>query len=439
MNGFVARYKITGLSIASVNNNRMSYTVSYFETLRSRFPTWSELSEHLKSEGLRIVENTESSLVVIRYVKGTPDLALFRSVVWDTVSNLPVCMAPPMAQNGDPPCQVQLSATEDFVDGVMVNAFVTNGALQLATRTTLGANNHFYSEMSFADMFSDAISNTAMKGLNGLMEIMEAARVDCGAVSCFASFVLQHPEHRVVAKVEEATAYVVQMGYVSETGAIKICERSTNWPQAFGRLQVHSYATRRFAENEAKQMLQRTAVQRGWRWQGLVFKDGNGGRWRLRSSTYQALRTLRGNEARAEDRFLRLRASKQVMEYLKHYSEDRDVFWGFEQSLRAKTEDVLKAYTAVHKARSLTFKELAVEYKPAVFLLHKLWLDELRPKGFVVRAFEAARTVAGLRDFEQKRLMAAAPFVEPVVTEVAAEVAAEAAAEVAVDTSVPAC
>jgi hypothetical protein len=192
---------------------------------------------------------------------------------------------------------------------------------------------------------------------------------------------------------------------------------------------VHSYATRRFAAGEAKQMLQRTAVQRGWRWQGLVFKDGNGGRWRLRSTTYQALRTLRGNEARAEDRFLRLRASKQVMEYLKHYSEDRDVFWGLEQSLRAKTETVLQIYTAVHKARSMSFKDVPPAYKPAVFLLHKRWLEELRPKGFVVRAFEAALTVAGLRDFEQKRLIEAEPFVVPVVAEVVAEV----------DTSVPAC
>jgi hypothetical protein len=411
----------------------MSYTLSHFETLRTRFPTWPELKEHLVSQGLRIVENPDSSLVVIRYTKGTDDLALFRSVVWDTASNRPLCVAPPKSQNGEPPVDKQLSATEDFVDGVMVNAFVTNGALQLATRTTLGANNHFYSEKSFADMFSGAIANTAMGGLNGLTDVLETARADAEAVSCFASFVLQHPEHRVVAKVEDAVAYVVQVGYVSESGAISICERATNWPQAFGRLQVHSYATRRFAAGEAKQMLQRTAVQRGWRWQGLVFKDGNGGRWRLRSTTYQTLRTLRGNEARAEDRFLRLRASKQVMEYLKHYSEDRDVFWGLEQSLRAKTETVLQIYTAVHKARSMSFKDVPPAYKPAVFLLHKRWLDELRPKGFVVRAFEAALTVAGLRDFEQKRLIEAEPFVVPVVAEAVADVATE------IDTSVPAC
>jgi len=411
----------------------MSYTVSHFETLRSRFPSWPELKEHLVASGLRIVETPDSSVVVIRYNKGRDELAVFRSVVWDTEANRPLCVAPPKAKSGPPPTGVQLSATEDFVDGVMVNAFMSAGVLQLATRTTLGANNYFYSETSFATMFSEALANTAFKDLNGLQEVMETARTDAGAVSCFASFVLQHPAHRVVAKVEEPGLYAVHMGYVSESGAVSMSERAVNWPQAFGRLQAHSYATRRFSDGEAVQMLQRTAVQRGWRWQGLVFKDGVGGRWRLRSTTYQTLRSLRGNEAKAEDRFLRLRSSKKVMDYLKHYSEDRDVFWGYEQSLRARTDDVLSAYTAVHKARSLAFKDLAPEYKPAVFLLHKLWLEELRPKGFVVRGFEAGRVVAELRDFEQKRLMAAAPFVAPVVE-------VPAVTEVpAVDTSVPAC
>ena len=407
----------------------MSYTISHFETLRTRFPTWPELKAHLVAEGLRLVENPDSPLVIVRYVKGTADLGLFRSIVWDTQTNLPVCMAPPKAQNGEPPMNAQLSATEDFVDGVMINAFLSNGALQLATRTSLGANNTFYSETTFAQMFAEALANTAIKDVVGLGAIMEAARSDAGAQSCFASFVLQHPAHRVVAKVESAYVHLVHLGYVSETGAISMSERATNWPQAFGRLQINSYATRRFADGEAKQMLQRTAVTRGWRWQGLVFKDGLGGRWRMRSTTYLTLRALRGNEATSEDRFLRLRAAKSVMDYLKHYSEDRDAFWAFEQALRARTENVMNIYTAVHKARALSFKDVPAAYKPAVFLLHKLWLEELRPKGFVVRGAEAARVVAGLRDFEQKRLMAAEPFAVPeAVPEAASEAVSEAAA-----------
>jgi hypothetical protein len=179
-------------------------------------------------------------------------------------------------------------------------------------------------------------------------------------------------------------------------------------------------------------MLQRTAVQRGWRWQGLVFKDGAGRRWRLRSSTYTMLRRLRGNEATTEDRFLRLRKNKEVVEYLKHYSEDREAFWTLETLLRERSGNVLSAYIDVHKAHTVAFKELPEAYRPAVFVLHKLWLQELREKGHVVRGIEASRVVADLRDFEQKRLMAATPYVAAPKVETAVSTPV-------IDISVPAC
>jgi hypothetical protein len=419
----------------------MSYSIDQFETLRSRFPTWPELKAHLSSpEGgsLRVVETADSPLVVIRYTRGTEATGLFRSVVWDTEANLPVSVAPAKAAEGPPPVDTQLSATEDFVDGVMVNAFVgPAGVLQLATRTTIGAENHFYSQKSFAAMFQEGLANSSLESVDVLQGVLQEALKAQGGVSCFVSFVLQHPEHRIVVKVENAALNVVHVGYVSASGVVTMCERATNWPQAFGRLQIHSYATRRFKEGEAEQMLQRTAVQRGWRWQGLVFKDGAGKRWRLRSTTYTMLRGLRGGEATVEDRFLRLRHEKKVVEYLKHYSEERDAFWQLETVLRARTEDVLKAYTDVHKAHLVAFKDLAAAYKPAVFLLHALWRDQLRAKGFVVRNVEAIQVVGGLRDFEQKRLMAAAAYLPAAVP--AAAVPAVALEEKAIDLDIAAC
>ena len=413
----------------------MSYKINHFETLRQRFPSWAELSTHLQSvEGgsLRVIENADSPLAIIRYTRGTAETGLFRSVVWDTNTNLPVSVAPVKASDGEPPEDVQLSTTEDFVDGVMVNAFVVNGTLNIATRTSIGGNNRFYNDTTFSQMFVDALERSPIFTLSKLQTIMEAAREDQGATACFASFVVQHPAHRVVAKVDAPTMYVVHVGHVDAAGVVTMCERAINWPQAFGRLQVHSYAARRFKAGEAKDMLQRTAVQRGWRWQGLVFKDGAGRRWRLRSSTYTMLRRLRGNEATTEDRFLRLRKNKEVVEYLKHYSEDREAFWALETLLRERAGNVLSAYIDVHKAHTVAFKELPEAYRPAVFVLHKLWLQELREKGHVVRGIEAARVVADLRDFEQKRLMAANPYVAAPKVETAVSTPV-------IDISVPAC
>jgi hypothetical protein len=159
------------------------------------------------------------------------------------------------------------------------------------------------------------------------------------------------------------------------------------------------------SEQEVNDLLRRTSVQRGWRWQGLVFKDGAGGRWRLRTPTYTLLRELRGSEATDVERFFRLRAAKQVMDYLKHYAEDRKKFWDFEQTLRVRTADVLAAYVDVHKAHAVKFKELPEALRPAVFMLHVKWRDELREKGFAVRLQNAIEVVNAMRDFEKRRLM----------------------------------
>lgn len=401
----------------------MSATISHFETLRQRFPTWPEFRAHIESKeggALRVVEPAAGdTLSILRYVKGqsnfaTADLGtgLFRSVVWDTAMNLPVCVAPPKAQEGLPPLNVQLATVENFVDGFMVNAFLRAGTLHVATRTSIGGANKFYSEKTFGQLFDEALATTPLKDRAGLAAALaQAAPQDAAATAIFASFVVQHPEHRIVAKVLSPSLNVVHLGWVTSTGSVTLAERPVTWPQELARLQVISYPTKLFrTEKEVEDLLRQQSVQRGWRWQGLVFKDGLGGRWRQRTPTYTMLRELRGAEATTEDRFLRLRTERKIDEYLKHYNEDRSIFWGLEQRLRARTADILAAYVDVHKAHAVSFKDLPAAYQPAVFLLHAKWRDELRERGFTVRLQNAIAVVNGMRDFEQRRLLVATPY-----------------------------
>lgn len=400
----------------------MSVRINHFEALRQRFPTWEELNEHLTSEGVRWVPSVVPH-GIFRYVKGSNASGLLRSVVWDTEANLPLCVAPFKAQEGLPPLNAQLSATEDFVDGCMMNAWVGHDeVLRVATRTQIGGTNTFYDTKTFGQMFEECLATTPLKTMAHLQGVLNWLRMEQGATSAFASFVIQHPDHRIVAKILSPSMYVVHVGTVTATGVVDISERATNWPQGLARLQIPSYPVRLFrTEQEVQDLLRRTGAQRGWRWQGLVFKDGQGARWRLRTPTYALMRELRGSESNSVDRFFRLRSEKRVMDYLKHYAEDRDAFWEMEQNIRARTGDILAAYVDVHKAHTVQFKELPEPLRPAVFLLHTMWRDELRPKGFSVRLQNAIDVVNRMRDFEKRRLMEAVPYVSmapPVPAEV---------------------
>jgi len=405
----------------------MSIVLNHFENLRNRFPVWSELNAFLKSpEGgsLRVIESGEP-YVIIRYVKSESNFNvagtdLFRSVVWDTVNNRPVCMAPQKANNGGVPLNTELTNIQDFLDGVMIQAYVTSSeptVLRLCSRTKMDANTGFYSKKTFAEMFAECLATTPVRTSDALLMLLRETMSNAEAGSAFASFVIQHPEHRIVQKLHMPDLNIVHVGTVSSTGTVNLMESSSEWLAPLRRLQIPSYPIKMFhSEEDVQSLMRRTAVQNGFRWQGLVFKDGTGARWRMRSSSYMLLRNLRGAEAKSVDRFLRLRSEGKVTDYLKHYADERKEFWEYETSLRDRTADSLVAYSAVHKAHSMKFSELPLEYKPVVHLLHVEYLNSLRPKKQSVQLSTAINVVNKLKDFEQRRLISAQPF-KPVVAE----------------------
>jgi len=393
----------------------MSFTVDTFANLSSTYGSWAELKAFLESEEggqLRVVE--QDGVAVIRYDKALKtgvDVGIYRSVAWDMSSNTPLCVAPFRATEGAPPAKVPFSSVEDFVDGFMMNAWVSNGTLQVATRTRVGGDNKFYSDKTFGQLFDECLEKTALKNTDGLKACLEGLRSAENAVSAFASFVVQHPEHRIVAKAPSPMLFTVHTGCVMADGVVRVSERSVNWPQELSALRISTYNQKSFEkDDEVEVLLRNTAAQRGWRWQGLVFKDGKGGRWRMRTPTYTLLRQLRGSESTALERFFRLRAERKVVDYLKHYKEESDEFWKYEETLRARTSDVFSAYVDVHKAHAVAFKELPAAIRPAVFLLHTKWRDELRAKGFSVRLQNVIEVVNKLRPLEKKRQMEMVPY-----------------------------
>ena len=416
----------------------MAVVIEHFQSLRERFPEWSALKAHLTSkEGGRIrVVESESAYAVLRYVKGEsgflmPGVGLFRSIVWDTNNNRPVCFAPSKGTTGIPPIHTQFVTVEDFLDGCMIQAFVSRQApeqLQLATRTQLGANNHFYSSKSFRELFEECLASTPIRTLDALRQQLSDFMNSQGenVIAAFGSFVIQHPEHRVVAKTNTADAHMVHLGFTTESGLMHVLEQSGQWPTALRRLQVPRYPIKLFhTEEEIHDLVRRTAVQNGFCWQGLVFKDGTGQRWRIRSPSYTMLRTLRGSEATPIERFLRLRKDGAVLDYLKHYGEERKTFWDFEQTLRNRTTDCAAAYDAVHKLHTMKFAELPAAYKPVVHLLHVEYLEKLRPNKETVRLKNAIEAVNSLKGFEQRRLMDAANFIAPISTAAATPIVAD--------------
>lgn len=386
----------------------MSYRITVFQELKTSYPTWDALQAYLTSpEGGTIRCVGEGRYRVLRYTKGISDLTLphakwMRSVIWDTQENLPVCVAPPKAEKGEPVTGGVTYTSEDFIDGMMINVFrtVENGnELQIATRTQIGAGGKFYSEKTFAQLFDEALAamnvtkDDILKYMFGVGEMFP---------SSFASLVLQHPEHRVVARCSKPRLWVVHSGVVSKEGAVSINELPVEWPSQF---KISLSTAQFYTPSALATYFDSTCKEKGWFYQGIVFKDGKGNRWRMRNPNYLYLRGLRGSEATDVERFLRLRSESKVTEYLKHYSEDRQHFWDLEQTLRAKTKEVFDGYCSVHKSHDKKLDDLAWSVRPCVFKLHSHYLEHLRPNNEKITMKHAVELVNNLALYEQKRLL----------------------------------
>lgn len=361
---------------------KMSYTLTVFSNLRNKYPNWQDFRTFLESEEggkLRVVET--DTYAIIRYVKGVsviadetkPWVPWFRSVVWNPTTHLPVCIAPRKALSTEVPSDPSLSV-EEFLEGVMVNGFLSESGITWSTRSSLGANTGFYGKKSFADMIQDALKERgSSKEL--LAEALRASE------NTFASFVLQHPEHRVVQHIQKPYLTLIHMGTIDYSGYVNI---STQMPEALKGWSVKTFPALEAGELPATRLDSMTQAADPY-WQGLVFRGSNGERWRLRTLSYKILREVRGKESQVEDRFTRLRLQNMIRMYTQNWPEESQVFTDLELRVRELTAEIYKQYCAHHKEKSKEFMDIPVFLRTPVYELHGIYLNSLRPKKLTLK------------------------------------------------------
>jgi hypothetical protein len=352
-----------------------------FSDLIEKYPSSDALLTFLSSEeggSLRVIRSARYA--IIRYTKGVSNLLAewvpwFRSVIWDCETNRPVVVSPPKAFVGEPNPK-QINRIEEFLEGTMVNCFLDHeGNIVWCTRTSLGANNGFYEGKRFSELIEDAMVKDGIT--NGALK----EKLSYGGAKRCMSFVLQHPEHKVVQYIEVPTLSLVQICELRGDGSFKLMSSPDDWspeedftawnhPQKYEFLGIH--------ETPLDRMKTLTEVKPPT-WQGLVFRSYDGRRWRMRTPTYKILRVLRGQEARDEERFARLRKNGQIHTYLLTWPRDQERFWSLEAKLRDLTAMAYAEYCAVHKEKTKQIKDVSIHLRTVVYELHGIYINQLRP------------------------------------------------------------
>lgn len=402
----------------------INFEVNVFNDLIEKYKTWSELEKYFESEegGLfRIIEKNENGLCIIRYEKGSSNMDLphskwFRSVIWNTNTNRPMCVAPQKTTSDNfkfstfNELETAGIVCQEFHDGFMINCFRMAGdkTLYITSRSKLDAAGKFYSNRSFRDLFIEAYMNTldspfySETAIQDNSSHMRSPNEANNEIATFYSFLVQHIEHRNVKKNESNRVYLIHSGTVYSDGKIRVDDGSeeimegkrnlekivpiavkskSSYAEIAGRMAIES-------DNEVANWIKNTLQEKNWEFQGLVFKDKGGNRWRFRSEKYTAVKALRGNSPNVFERFAKLYTQNLVSKYQEYYPEEAiSMFVGF-TVLDSIAKKLYENYVDLHITKTRKAENIDKVFLPHLYNIHGIYLSQLKPNGKKVNIIE---------------------------------------------------
>jgi hypothetical protein len=327
---------------------------------------------------------------VVRYDKNmlsydlVKNYGLFRSVILNS-DNKVVSFAPPKSI----PCDTFIQSypqdalyieAQEFIEGTMINVFWDpniglNGAWEIATRNIVGATSSFYKSpgcKTFRAMFLDAIKSNNLD-----LDKLEKDK-------CY-SFVLQHPENRIVVSFIKPQLYLVAVyQIINETNKVKVYTLEVDQFKEFFSKAINSSIMfpQIYRFNTYKELIEKYAsMNTDYSILGVILYNKNTfERAKIRNPVYELVRNLRGNQPKLQYQYLCLRQQGKVKDYLKFYPENRREFSSFRDQIHLFTETLYSNYISCYIKKEKPLVEFPDQFKTHMFNIHQKYMNELREK-----------------------------------------------------------
>ena len=322
------------------------------------FPNSEEFQKFVLENGILFTVDSELDLMILRYNRENP-LCQFtdnftrfcRGLIIDSESRDIVCFPPEKNtpfQSMEYPCFSKL-LIEDFIDGTMINVFHHRNQWHISTRSKIGADGTWFSKKKFSDMFSEAKGN------------MDFEKFEKNYTY---TFVLRHPENRIVTRYESADLVLVQ---VRDRQNLQVCPNMIvkNILKERG-IEVTIPVVYNFTDLE---QLTHYISQMNWEQQGVVIKYGNQ-RSKMRNESYNYVKSMRGNNPKVFYNYLELRKNNMIKQYLQYFPEFNDEFEEYRKQVAAMTRLLHQTYMNYRVKKLITVESVPYELRPLVYELH---------------------------------------------------------------------
>jgi hypothetical protein len=339
---------------------------------------------------------------VVRYDKNflnvdlIPTYGLCRSVILNCNNDV-VGFAPPKSI----PCDEFIKkysedtrgiTAEEFIEGTMINVFWDNsigltGGWEISTRNTVGATSSFYKghkAKTFRDMFLEAAKECGL-----VLDNLEKDK-------CY-SFVLQHPENRIVVPFKDPQLYLVAVYSIhkeeeeeqeenpSSSVYIDVFD-SQDFRDVFFALNTTVMFPKVYKFEKYTDLIDQFAsMNTAYYVVGVVLHNKETGeRAKIRNPVYEQVRNLRGNQPKLQYQYLTLRKEGKVGEFLKFYPENKKELSGFRDQVHLFTNTLFANYISCYVKKEKPLIEFSEQYRTHMYNIHQKYLNELREQKLFV-------------------------------------------------------
>jgi hypothetical protein len=334
-----------------------------------------------------------SSYRVIRYDKNflCADLissyGLCRSVIINS-EGLVIGFAPPKTVGADFFIKTYNEnskgiVAEEFVEGTMINVFFdksigVTGSWEISTRNTVGATSSFYkspASKTFRQMFMEASAECNLD-INKLDPTL-----------CY-SFVLQHPENRIVVPFSTPQLYlagVYRINNYPDNITVEFFDVQ-EYKQFFTELETSVKFPLVYEFNKYSELIEKYAsMNTSYSVLGVIIHNKiTGERTKIRNPVYEQVRNLRGNQPKLQYQYLCLRKEGKVGEFLKFYPENKNDFSKFRDQVHLFTDTLYSNYVSCYIKKEKPLIEFSEQYRTHMFNIHQIYMNELREKKYFV-------------------------------------------------------
>lgn len=342
----------------------------------------------------KVTCKTDNNLTykIIRYDKNylTSDniltSGLCRSVIVNC-ENMVVGFSPPKSINPDEFIRAYGAKNEniiaqEFVEGTMINVFWDNkigltGGWEISTRNRVGAKCKYFNNNKSARTFRELFLDAAELSLLNLEMLNKN--------NCY-SFVLQHPENRIVVPFTKPTLYLIAVYSIRNDDAnistiitvedLEYVKNSNHFDNT-----LVCFPEKYDCETYSELIEKYASMNSPYNIVGFVlYNRTNGVRTKVRNPAYEQIKQLRGNNPKNQYQYLCLRGQNKVAEYLKVYPEHKSDFSEYRDQVHLFSETLFSDYLGCYVKKERPLLEFSSQFRTHMFNIHKIYVTELKEK-----------------------------------------------------------